>query len=235
MPSPTTAGDLVKGAMRLIGAIATGETPTANEMTDALSVLNDVLEYWNTQSLAVYQTSTEQFPTVGGQATYTIGPAGNWNTKRPVDIGDPAVCTFQGVDFPIDIIGQAEYDLIPLKTQQQSIIEKLLYVNDWPLGKITLWPVPNAVVTITLDTQTQLTAVTDQSTAISYPPGYAMALRYQLAIALAAEYGIEPSPTVIAIGRSSFAALKRTNRKKRTSQFDAGLATDDPVVWQRGY
>ena len=36
-----TIGELIKGSLRLIGAIASGETPSADEMKYSLSSLNE--------------------------------------------------------------------------------------------------------------------------------------------------------------------------------------------------
>lgn len=234
MPSPTTAGDVVQGALRLLGAIATGDTPTADEFKDGLNTFNDLLELLSTSNLAMYASATEQFPTVANQALYTIGPAGNWNTTRPVRISGSPICTFNGVDFEIDQIGQDDYDAIGLKTLSQPIVEKLLYVNDWPLGKITLWPVPSQVVTITLNTGRVLTAVTDVTTAVNFPPGYAVMFRYNLAIMLAPDYGISVPDELANVARTTLAAIKRANKLKRTSQFDEALSGPGPVTWQSG-
>jgi hypothetical protein len=234
MPSPTTAGALITSSLRLIGAIATGETPTAAELNDGISSLNDLLENWSTQNLAMYGSAVETFPTVANQALYTIGPAGNWNTARPVRISDDAYCNFNGVDFSVRVIGQDEYDLIGLKTQQQPIIEKLLYVNDNPLGRITLWPVPSGIVSITINTDRVLTAVTDQSTAMVFPPGYMLPMRYHLGMLLAPDYGRSITPEIAAIAASSFASLKRANKVRRVMTFDGALVESGPAIWQTG-
>lgn len=233
MPSPTTAGALITSSLRLIGAIATGETPTAAELNDGISSLNDLLENWSTQNLAMYGSAVETFPTVANQALYTIGPAGNWNTVRPVRITD-AYCNFNGVDFPVDIIGQTQYDDIGLKTQQQPIIEKLLYVNSNPLGLITLWPVPSGIVSITLNTDRVLTNVTDQSTAMVFPPGYMLPMRYMLGILLAPDYGRTITPEIAGVAQTSFAALKRANKVRRVMTFDGALVDSGPTIWQTG-
>lgn len=234
MPSPSTAGVLVRSSLRLIGAIATSETPTADEMTDGLSSLNDLLEILSTQNLAVYGSAVETFPTVSGQALYTIGPTGNWNTNRPVRIAGDAICTFNGVDFPVDIIGQNEYDAIGLKTQQQPIVEKLLYVNANPLGLITLWPVPSGIVLIGLNTDRILTAVTDVNTVMIFPPGYMLMMRHQLGILLAPDYGISISTEIGAVAASSLANIKRANKERRRSTFDGALVDSGPTIWQTG-
>jgi hypothetical protein len=234
MPSPSTAGVLVRSSLRLIGAIATGETPTADEMNDGIASLNDLLEILSTQNLAVYDAATQMFPTVPGQAIYTIGSGGNWNTWRPVRISGNPTCTFNGVDFPVTQIGQGEYDAIGLKTQQQPIVEKLLYVNDNPLGIITLWPVPSAIVNITLNADRVLTAVTDVNTAIIFPPGYLLMMRYMLGILMAPDYGITISPEIASVATSSLASIKRANKVKRQSTFDGALVDTGPTIWQTG-
>jgi hypothetical protein len=234
MPSPTTAGALITSSMRLIGAIATGETPTAAEINDGISTLNDLLENWSTQNLAVYDAAVQTYPTVAGQAVYTIGPGGNWNTVRPVRIAGNPYCTFNGVDFPITPVGQDQYDMIGLKTQQQPIIEKMLYVNDNPLGIITLWPVPSGIVNITINPDRVLTAVTDQSTVMIFPPGYMLPMRYHLGIMMAPDYGRTISAEITAVATSSFAALKRANKVKRVATFDGALVDSGPTIWQTG-
>lgn len=226
MPSPTTSGVLVRSSLRLIGAIATGETPTADEMNDGISSLNDLLENLSTQNLAVYGSAVEVFPTIASQAVYTIGPGGNWNTVRPVRIAGDAICTFSGVDFPVEQIGQGEYDDISLKAQQQAVVEKLLYVNANPLGLITLWPVPAGVVNITLNTDRVLTQVADAFTAMLFPPGYMLMMRYMLGILMAPDYGITIPPEILGIASKALADVKRANKVKRRSTFDSALVGD---------
>lgn len=235
MPSGITAGDLVRDSLRLVGAIATGETPTPDELNDGLDALKDLLEIWSTQSLAVYGSDNQTFNTVIGQAEYTIGTGGNWNTTRPVRINDSPYCTVNGVDFPIDIIGQSDYDLFSLKTQPGQIIEKMTYVSDFPLGRITLWPVPNAVVPITLSADRVLNSAIILTTTMNFPPGYLLAFKYALGIMIAPDYGRIVSDEIKQIAQSSMAAVKRANKVRRTAGFDAGLVGPGPSSWQRGY
>jgi hypothetical protein len=48
-----TVRDRIKRAMRLIGAAATGETPSADELADGLTALNAMLSSWSLESLLV--------------------------------------------------------------------------------------------------------------------------------------------------------------------------------------
>lgn len=235
MPSGITAGELVKSSLKLVGAIGVGETPTATELNDGLSALNDLLEIWSIQNLAVYGSADISFNSIANQGTYTIGPTGQWVTDRPVRINDDPFCTVGGVDFPIDIIGQQDYDLIGLKLQGQQIPERMLFINDSPNGRITLWPVPTGVIPITMNIDRVLAVVANTAVVMAFPPGYLLCFKYQLGIMLAPDYGRVVSEDVKEVANSSWAALKRANKVKRTASFDPGLVNDQPVNYQRGY
>lgn len=234
MPTPTTALALISGAMRLFGALASGEEPTPDEAKDGLAVLNDLLEDWSLQNLAVWGSVNQSFTTSPGVSTYTIGAGGTFNVNRPIDIFG-AYCTFGGVDFPIDLIDQDRYNRIDLKTQQQPIIEQLLYINEVPLGTIVLWPVPMMAVPLVLSLKEVLTNVPDIATTLVYPPGYAKALRYALAVNLAPEFGKTAPPDVLGIAKTSKGTLKVANMRTPTMGFDGVLTGEGPVTWQRGY
>lgn len=234
MPSGIVVSELIKSSMRLIGAVASGETPTADEISDGLQVLNDMLENWSTESLSVWGSSNQTFNLVANQRTYTIGPAGNWNTQRPQDIDD-AYCTFSGVDFPVKVISQEAYNEINLKSMAQPIVERLLYVNEFPLGVVTVWPVPTQALPITLTMQRILTFPVAATDVLTGPPGYAKALRFCLAVELAPEFGVEASPTVIAVAADAKGDYKRANIPLLTSVYDAALTVPQVALYQRGY
>lgn len=69
----TTALDLVTGALRSINALEAGETPNANDSSDALQVLNDLLESWSADKLFIYAGVENILAWTPGQYQYTIG------------------------------------------------------------------------------------------------------------------------------------------------------------------
>ena len=234
MPTGIVVSDLIKSSMRLIGAIATGETPTADEINDGLLILNDMLENWSTETLSVWGSSNITFNLVANQRTYTIGPAGNWNTQRPQDIDD-AYCTFSGVDFPIKVISQEQYNEINLKSMAQPIVERLLYVNEFPLGIVTVWPVPTQAIPITLTMPRILTFPVAATDVLTGPPGYMKALRYCLAVEFAPEFGIEASPTVLQVASDAKGDYKRANIPIVEAKYDDALTVPQVALYQRGY
>lgn len=53
----TTANDTIKSALRKIGVIAAGEAPTAQEATDGLECLNDMLHGFSADGIAFAHTT----------------------------------------------------------------------------------------------------------------------------------------------------------------------------------
>jgi hypothetical protein len=235
MPSPTTAGDLIRQALGLTNAVGVDQTLTADETSDCLACLNDIYEDFSNQNLALWGTSNQTFSTVAGQAVYTIGAGGNWNTVRPIRINEPAICTYQGIDFPVAKWDQETYNLVGLKTQQQPIVQNFLYVNDFPLGYVTLWPVPSGVVSMVFTIDNVLTNIPTAATALTFPPGYAKLYKYRLGIELAPLFGKVASEDVKKIYVDTMADIKRVNKKTPVARFDGALVDSGPVIWQRGY
>lgn len=230
MPSPTTALEIIRGSLGLSNAVGADQQLTALETSDSLAVFNDLLEIFNTKNLAVYGAANQTFNTVIGQAVYTIGTGGDWNTTRPVRINDPAYAVVNGSSYPFYSMTQAEYNQITVKTQTQQFPYRYLYVNAFPLGLVTLWPVPSAVTALTFSIDGQLTAISSVGTTISFPPGYANAFRYKLGVMLMPYFGKKAVdfPDIVQIANDSFADICRANKKLTMMQYPYGLAQNNP-------
>ena len=218
-----TALDIIRDSLRLTGSIATGEQPDADETSESLRVLNRILEFLSLDNIVVWNQSVQQFNTVAGQASYAIGPAQAFNTVKPIRIND-AYSTVNGSDYPLTIVSQKYYDSITLKTQQSQIPEKLLFINGNQTGTITIYPVPSAIVQISLNIDVQFTSVSDVNAALLLPVGYAGMLTFMLAEELCAEYGIEVPLKVAQKTIEYRSAIQRVNSDSLTELgFDNAL------------
>lgn len=230
----TSALELITSSMRLATVLASGETPTADEANDGLKSLNDILENWSLQNLAVWQTDNFTGTLVVGQSDYTIGPAGDFNTTRPVRIG-LSYTAVSNADFPVIQWGLEEYNAVAVKTIR-GIPQRFVYLNEYPLGQIILYPVPAIASTISLAVDRLLTFPLTLVSTLSFPPGYEKALRYNLATELAPEYGVTPPASVTQGAVKFFADIKRANKKQVVSAYDQTLLGEPAFAyWQRGY
>ena len=66
--------DIISRALKDIGALEAGETPTPEAAQDAFDMLNDLVDQWSNEDMMVYNTTEIIFPLISGQVQYTIGP-----------------------------------------------------------------------------------------------------------------------------------------------------------------
>lgn len=69
--------DIVSRALKDIGALEAGETPSADAAQDAFDMLNDLIDSWSNESMMVFYKTEIVFPVVQNQIQYTLGPNGN--------------------------------------------------------------------------------------------------------------------------------------------------------------
>ena len=190
-----TARTLVHGAMRLLGALAPGESATASETSDALFTLNQLIDAWGAERVLVPSTTRTTYSLTGGTASYTIGPGGTWNQAWPNWIAKAGlIYTASSVsyEFPLEPLTLDRYAGISYKSVQAPFPTSFYYDHAYSngLGTVTLWPVPSGTqtVSIALYTSATLSQFASLDTAYAFAPGYARALRYNLAKELLAEY-----------------------------------------------
>lgn len=205
-----TARDILKRAMRLIGALGDGETPTASEGADGLYALNTMLDSWWARTLAVPYVQSESFTWTAGQAMRTMGPAGNFVTTRPTAL-EGAFQRDGTVDYHIRLIERPEYDAIADKSVQSTQIDRIYPEYRQSVVALYAYPVPSVSVTVYLQSLARLQSFASLDTDVALPPGYERALAYNLAVEIAAEYTLQPSPLVLKNAAGSLGILKRAN------------------------
>ena len=209
----TTAGELINGALRLIGMLAEGETPSAATSQDALAAMNQMIDSWNTERLSTFSTQDQVFSWPPGQIHRTLGPTGNFVGNRPVLLDDSTYFKdpANGISFGIKIVNEQQYNGIAVKTVT-STYPQVIWVNtDYPNIDMYVYPVPTTVLEWHFVSVTELNQPATLFTDLSFPPGYLRAFRYNLACEIAAELGVEPSPQVSRIAMTSKRNLKRIN------------------------
>ena len=209
----TTAGDQINGALRLLGVLAEGETPSAAMSQDALGSLNQMIDSWNTERLSVFSTQDQVFTWPSGEITRTLGPSGNFVGLRPVLLDEATYYRDPGtnVSFGIKFINQQQYNGIAVKTVT-STYPQVCWVNmEYPNATMTIYPKPTRELEWHIVSIDELTQPATLATMLSFPPGYLRAFKYNLACEIAAEFGVEPSRQVSRIAMSSKRNLKRQN------------------------
>lgn len=209
----TSAGDQIKAALRLIGQLAEGESPSPETSNDALDAMNQMIDSWNTERLSVFSTQDQVFLWPPDQITRTLGPSGDFVGNRPILIDDATYFRDPqtNVSFGIKLINQQQYDGIAVKTVT-STYPQVMWVNmEYPNISMTIYPKPTRLLEWHFVSVEELTKPATLSTVLTFPPGYLRAFKYNLACEIATEFGIEPPQTVQRIAMTSKRNLKRIN------------------------
>lgn len=208
-----TAGDLINGALRLLGVLAEGETPSSETSADALNAMNQMIDSWNTERLAVYTTQDQTFNWPTDEITRTLGPTGDFVGNRPVLLEDSTYFRdpSTNVSFGVKFINQQQYNGIAVKTGT-STYPQVIWVNmTMPNITMTIYPKPTRTLEWHFISVQELTQPATLATNIVLPPGYQRAFRYNLACEIAPEFGVEPSRQVQRIAMVSKRNIKRIN------------------------
>lgn len=213
----TTARDVIEGALRLIRVHDPGESVPAADATTGLDALNALLDSWNTEPLMLFVEKDDNIA-LNGSRTYTIGPGGDIDTRRPLRITD-AYARENQIDYPVQIVGDSWYARIADKFTTGRP-EYLQYDASYPLGTVKLWPVGTASYTLFLTSHKLLPTFDNLSDNLNLPPGYERAVRYNLAIELAPEYGAEVSRAVAQRADEAKTGIKRINSRPPSTQAD---------------
>ena len=204
-----TARVTIQGALKLIGVLDPIETMSAEDGADGLVMLNNIVDTMNIEDLNLYSIVNVTGTFTG--STATIGAAQTFDTPRPIRIKS-AFYRDGTIDYPIEIITEAKYNSLALKTVTGAFPEVLYYDAFAPTGNIYVYPVSPSN-TYYLQVMSQLVAFADLDTSYDLPQGYNKYLMYTLAEELAPLYRLEPPPSVRNIGVKTRRTVRRGNVK----------------------
>ena len=207
-----TAGEQINRALRLLGILAEGETASAATSQDALVAMNQMIDSWNTERLSVFCTQDQIFSWPAGEIKRTLGPTGDFVGNRPIQLDDGTYYKApSGVSYGIKFINQDQYNGIAVKTSTSTFPQVIFVNNTFPDVEMYVYPRPTQVLEWHFISVQELTQPATLNTELRFPPGYMRAFAYNLAMEIAPEFGVEPSPQVQRIAMTSKRNLKRIN------------------------
>ena len=221
--------DLISSSARLAGVLASGETLSGAESTDCLLILQQMMDRWQADGLRIFTDNINNFPFVLGTQTYTLGPGGNFNMARPAKISRMGVQILsnptQPSEVPITLLDVDGWANVRVKNIGGSY--PLFCYDDgaFPLRNLNFWVIPGLACNVVIYSWQPLTTWPDLSTTdVTFPPAYAQALRYNLAVLIAPEFGRQLDPAIMAIAMDSLSALKDANLPSPILRCDPGLS-----------
>lgn len=213
-----TAGDIAGRALIRAGVIASGETPTAAELSDAVTTLSDMLDSWSLEALTVFGT-TEHVISLTGAQQYTIGPSGDVVAPRPIAVRSGFVRQGEA-DTPLKLCSPEYMDDCGSKDSAGQGYW-ISFEGSTPDATVRLWPVPDGE--LHLRVSQPVVQITDINDELDLPPGWFHAMVLNLAVHLCEEYGFALAQGLVETAQTAKANIKRANLKPARSRFDVAL------------
>lgn len=238
-----SARQIGTAALLMIG-VASAEQPISAFMAEnARDALNSMLDSWSTEKLLTYSRPKIPLVLVPGRASYTWGV-----TTPPCDIPrEPPVKlelalltvedTVPGLEWELQILDQYAYEAgISIKQLSSSQPNAVYLDPTQPVATLYVWPLPDLPHTLQLLPWMAHSPYGGWDDVLEWPSGYQRALTWNLALELAPQYAVEPSPMILRTADESKRALYPINATiDRLSLRPGRPVGGSPLGFPRGF
>jgi hypothetical protein len=205
----TTALAIITGALQELGVVGAGDSLSAEDSSVSLLALNVLADAWLTEPNYMYATTTVSASLSAGDTSLTIGASQDLNTARPIRLEQGCFVTSSGIDYPLAVITEAEYNAISDKSLSGAWPEVCFYDGGSPTGNVYFYP--TGACTVKLNVLTQLSQFADLTTSYTLPPGYERAFKFTLAEEVANTFRAKLTSVTARNAKQARRAIKRAN------------------------
>jgi hypothetical protein len=193
-----TRTQVIDAALRVIGVLRSGDTVTndSNLETDCSQALNILLKSWHNLGVPLWNRKEVVVPLIATKRNYTVNfPGGDVNITAPIRIVDAFRRAVTGnTDTEVTIIDRDEYDLLSSKTSNGITTQIFYDYQDVPVGtqsNVFVWPIAstNSVTNLHLIYHKPYDDMDSATDNLDFPQAWFSAVKWNLAVALAPEFG----------------------------------------------
>lgn len=224
-----TGQDLINRVLRGIGFIGQNVTPSSSESNQALVSINDMIAAWNRENLMPFTETRTTHSITADDGDYTWGASGDITTPaRPDKLVRASRMYGSGasqLEIPLRVIRNwQEWQGYALKSATASVPSVVFLDASYPQANLYYRPIPTAVVSARLYTQTRFSALTLVAS-ISLPDGYERAIRFNAMVELAPEFRKPEAvtPHLLELAAEAKGWLKSANMVPRPISCDEGV------------
>lgn len=176
---------IIKSALRKLGVLAQGQTPSTEDYTNGAEALNSLIQTLSTEGMPLWKRTTTTITPVNGTASYTVSNV--WKVVQVL-----LAETTGGTQ--IELQPKSYYDYKRLPDTTTGVPTNYTYTPGLENGTLIVWPTPDSGVatnnTIQVVYQKEFFSFNASTDTPDFPAYWTDALIYGLAIRLAPEYGI---------------------------------------------
>jgi len=223
-----------------LGVLDSGESLSAQQLTDFLYNLNNAIDNRSNEQAEVLAVAIADFTLTANQQKYTIGTGQNFNTPRPVMItAAQHILPVAGETYqtPVEVQNARQWAANMDRGSTSLIVRKLFYDRQYPTGNVYLSPVPVTTSSVELTMWNPLPQFSDTTSALTIPPGYADWYNLLGAMVMAPQFEMTPGVPLTSRYQDEIARIRNMNASllgemPPSGQTSAAASPGEPPVSQ---
>lgn len=221
-----TVQTFVNLALRDIGRLWPGQTPSSDESTEGLAVANEIIGSWSHEGLLVPTHAVTGFAMSALTTGYTFGVGGTWVTAS-LPIRVKGARSINGnFSAPCRVLPMGQFDQeAPVNGAGRTVVLPMLMGvdNSAPTRNVRVYPPPaGAVTTMEVSYWLALAPLVNLTDALAFAePAFELALRNELSLRMARSFNVEVTPAMLTLAAGSKSALARINPGETVPQTSA--------------
>jgi hypothetical protein len=176
-----TTNQVVNTAFYLIGLINPNEGIPGYYTTEAIYLLNTLLDHYMSVERLIPYFATLEFTLTAGKAEYLVGPGSSEVTSEKISSIGQASLSLNNVSYPLEQIKYFNLQGNTYTTNKRATPATIILQNQVYESKIILYPIPDRDYLLQLQIKEQIGPLTDQSLLVELPVEYHRFLTYALA------------------------------------------------------
>lgn len=186
--------DIIKRALRLVGAISQGQTPNTAVIEETDFALNCLIKALEADGMPIWAITSISIPVVAGVNSYSIGTGLTVDTNKPLKVLQAYNHNVNSnIDIPMRILTQAQYNMLGNKSTSGNPIQ-IYYQPLRDHGVLYMFPTPSSaevgVNTVVIWYQKPYEDSGTSTDNQDFPQEWYDVLCYGLAVRIAPEYGL---------------------------------------------
>lgn len=213
---------LITAAIRKLGVIAAGQSPSATDIADGAIALNMLVAQLRSIGMPLWARKSYTFNPVAAQQVYQIGIGKVFNVAYPIHVLQ-AYRTDSGSTTKINMEVIPNFNLNLYPTTSGGTPIQLSYQPFINYGEISVWPTPDSSATsstITIVYQSPFQYFDSSTDTMDFPEEWYLALVYNLASLIAPEWAIPlQDRQVLAAEAAKYTEMAKENGPEDGSLF----------------
>lgn len=190
--SQLTRNQIIEAALRKLGVLAQGQTPSTEDYTNAAIALNMLVAEFRALGMPLWKRTQYSFSPTANTSSYNIGSGQTLSTAYPLKMLEAwRQDSSTSSKIPMTILANSDFNLLPSNSSDTPI--QLTYQPKINYGVLKLWPTPDSNSTnstIYLVYQAPSEYFSASTDTMDFPEEWYNAVVYELAVRLAPEWGV---------------------------------------------